>query len=54
MQVQSVPVSSILGMGVSFVIALALPLALLIRGRKKLDARFVSFVFGCVVYYAIV
>ena len=35
MQVQSVPVSSILGMGVSFVIALALPLALLIRGMVR-------------------
>ena len=53
MQVQPVPFSSILGMGVSLVIALALPAALLIRGRKKLDARFASFLFGCVVYYAI-
>ena len=53
MQVQPVPFSSILGMGVSLVIALGLPAALLIRGRKKLDARWASFVFGCVVYYAI-
>ena len=53
MQVQSVPFSSILGMGVSFVIALGLSIAVLLYGRKKLDARFVSFVFGCVVYYAI-
>ena len=53
MQVQPVPFSSILGMGVSLVIALGLPAALMIRGRKKLDARWASFVFGCVVYYAI-
>ncbi len=53
MQVQSVPFSSILGMGVSFVIALGLPVAALLCGRKKLGARFVSFVFGCVVYYAV-
>ena len=51
MTVQTVPFLSLIGMALTLIISLGLPVYLFIRWRKTLDARVSSLIFGAIIYY---
>lgn len=51
MSVQSVPFLSIIGMALTFIISLGLPLFLLFYCRKNYEVKTSSLIFGIIVYY---
>lgn len=51
MNVQSVPLLSIVGMALTLIISFGLPLYLFIRWRKGLEVRISSLIIGALVYY---
>ena len=53
MNISPVPVASIIGMAVTFIIALAAAVAAFYYGWKKLHGRLSSFAYGAIVYYVV-
>ena len=51
MTVQTVPFLSLIGMALTLIISLGLPVYLFIRWRRTLDAKISSLIFGAIIYY---